>query len=78
MLTSFLSDVNHKATSDGMIPDAVNGSVGVVDAEQIYSLMSQLQKSSGNAIISAFADGVTDIVGPLRIKLKLAGAGLLP
>ena len=78
VLTSFLSDVNHKATSDGMIPDAVNGSVGVVDAEQIYSLMSQLQKSSGNAIISAFADGVTDIVGPLRIKLKLAGAGLLP
>lgn len=78
VLTSFLSDVNHKATSDGMIPDAVNGSVGVVDAEQIYSLMGQLQKSSGSAIISAFADGITDIVGPLRIELKLAGTGILP
>ncbi len=78
VLTSFLSDVNHKATSDGMISDAVNGSVGVVDAEQIYTLMGQLQKSSGSAIISAFADGVTDIVGPLRIKLKFVGTGLLP
>lgn len=78
VLTSFLSDVNHKATADGMLSNSVNGSVGVVDAEQIYNLMGQLQRSSGSAVISAFADGAADIVGPLRIRLKFAGAGLLP
>lgn len=78
VLTSFLSDVNHKAAADGILSNAVNGSVGVVDAEQIYNLMGQLQRSSGSAIISAFADGAVDIVGPLRIRLKFAGTGLLP
>lgn len=76
-ITNFLSDINRKAKSDGMIADSVNGSIGVIDAEQIYDMLAQLRNSSGNAIISAFAEGATDIIGPLRIKLKLVN-GLQP
>ena len=61
-----------------MVPDTLNGSVGVIDSQQIYNIMNQLQHSDGKAIISAFSDGITDIVGPLRIKLKLLGTGALP
>ena len=78
VLTNFLSKVNHQAKDDGMVPDTLNGSVGVIDSQQIYNIMNQLQHSNGKAIISAFADGITDIVGPLRIKLKLLGTGALP
>lgn len=78
VLTDFLTKVNHQAQGDGMLPDTLNGSVGVIDSQQIYNIMNQLQHSSGKGVISAVADGITDIVGPLRIKLKLIGAGVLP
>lgn len=78
VLTSFLSKVNHQAKEDGMVPDTLNGSVGVIDSQQIYNIMNQLQHSNGKAVISAFADGITDIVGPLRIRLKLLGTGAMP
>ena len=76
-LTNFLSEVNRRATANGMVPDAASGTVGVIDSEQIYNVLGQLQKSNGSAIISAFADGATNIIGPLRIRLKLSGMGLL-
>lgn len=76
-LTDFLSKINRKATENGMIPDSVNNSVGIIEAEQIYGILNQMQRSSGQAIISAFAEGATNIIGPLRIKLKLAGLGSL-
>ena len=78
VLTSFLSKVNHQAKEDGMVADTLNGTVGVIDSQQIYEIMTQLRQADGKAVISAFADGLTDIVGPLRIKLKLLGAGALP
>ena len=78
VLTKFLTQVNHKATENGMIPDAVSGTVGVIDSQEVYSIMEQMQNSNGKGIISAIADGVTDIIGPLRIKLKLLGTGAMP
>lgn len=72
-LTGFLSELNAKAREDGILPDEVNGSVGVIDAEHFYDVLDQLQKSGGKALISAFAEGTTNVLGPLRITLKLAG-----
>lgn len=73
VLTSFLSVVNQRAREKGMIPDAVSGNVGVIDSEQIYGILNQLQHSDGEVTISAAADGSTNVIGPLRIRLQLVG-----
>ena len=72
-LRSFLQEVNKSATNKGMLPDSLTGTVGIINGEQFYGVMAALEKSDGNAVITAFADGVADVLGPLRINLKLTG-----
>lgn len=78
VISTFLQDINRDATNRGILPDYVSGSVGVIDGEQIYKIMEALQAGNGRAVISAFAEGATDVLGPLRIRLKLSELGILP
>lgn len=78
VISTFLQDINRAATNHGILPDYVSGSVGVIDGEQIYKIMEALQAGNGRAVISAFAEGATDVLGPLRIRLKLSELGILP
>ena len=77
-ISTFLQDINRAATNRGILPDYVSGTVGVIDGEQIYRIMEELQAGNGRAVISAFAEGATDVLGPLRIRLKLSELGILP
>ena len=74
-LIAFLKDLNQTAVSKGMIADPLNGSVGVIAGEQLFAAIQSLEQLKGTALISAFANGDADVLGPLRLKIKISGAG---
>ena len=75
-LMEVLHEVNRTARSKGMLADSISGTVGVIDGEQVYRIMSEMQRSTGDTMISAFAQEVTNVLGPLRLRLQLIGTGL--
>lgn len=68
---SFLREVNLAATSRGILPDPIHGSVGIMEGEQFYDIVSSLRGKYGSFVLSAYANGNTDALGPLRLTLKL-------
>ncbi len=68
---AFLQDVNTAATSHGILPDPIRGSVGVMEASQFYDVVQALIPIKGRIILSAYARSDTDALGPLRLTLKL-------
>lgn len=68
---NFLKEVNIAATTKGVLADPISGSVGVMDGEEFYSLVNKLRGMRGQVVLSAYALGNTDALGPLRLKLKL-------
>ena len=65
----FLHDVNLAAVGRGMLPDPIRGTVGVMDGVQFYSIVNDLKRTRGSAILSAYANGATDALGPLRLTV---------
>lgn len=70
-ILQFLRDVNDTAIKHGMLADPLTGVVGVIDGNQIYSAIQQLEPKTGMALLSAYANGNTNIIGPLRIRLQV-------
>lgn len=68
---NFLKDVNFAATSKGILPDPIRGTVGVMEGAQFYEIVAQLRGQRGPVILSAYANGDTDASGPLRLKIKV-------
>lgn len=66
---NFLKDVNFAATSKGILPDPIRGTVGVMEGAQFYEIVAQLRGQRGPVILSAYANGDTDASGPLRLKI---------
>lgn len=73
-ISSFLQEVNERATAKGMLADPINGTVGIIDGDQIFNAVRDLHLFKGDAIITAYSRGTSQVVGPLRIRLKLIGA----
>ena len=71
ILAIFLRRVNELAVQQGVIPDPLQGTVGVVSMEQYFETLNQLRKLKGNVEIAAVA--VEDIfsAGPLRIDIQI-------
>lgn len=71
ILAIFLRRVNELAVQKGVIPDPLQGTVGVVSMEQYFETLNQLRKLKGTVEISAAA--VEDIfsAGPLRIDIQI-------
>ena len=67
---SFLKDVNLAATSKGILPDPIRGSVGVMEGAQFYDIVNSLRGRHGAVVLSAYANGDTDAMGPLRLTLR--------
>ena len=67
---TFLREVNAAASAKGILPDPIRGTVGVIDGAEFYGLVQELRAYTG-AVISAYADGDTDAMGPLRLKFKI-------
>jgi len=68
---NFLKDVNFAATTKGILPDPIRGTVGVMEGAQFYEIVAQLRGQRGPVILSAYANGDTDASGPLRLKIRV-------
>ena len=68
---SFLREVNAAASAKGILPDPIRGTVGVIEGAEFYTLVQDLAGRTGAVVISAYADGDTDAMGPLRLKFKI-------
>ena len=67
----FLRDVNSAASAKGILPDPIRGSIGVMDGAQFYDIVNRLSLMHGTAILSAYANGATDALGPLRLFIRV-------
>ena len=68
---AFLREVNVAAAAKGILPDPIRGTVGVIEGAEFYALVQDLAGRTGAVVISAYADGDTDAMGPLRLKFKI-------
>ena len=68
---SFLREVNAAASAKGILPDPIRGTVGVIEGAEFYGLVQELAAHTAAVVISAYADGDTDAMGPLRLKFKI-------
>ena len=75
VLMSFLSEVNQAAASRGMLRDPLQGSIGIIEASQFYDVVNQMMPIHGSAILSAYARENTDVLGPLRLNIKVEREG---
>lgn len=71
LVMNFLQVINHEATSKGILPDPVRGSVGAIEGGQFYEMVNAVMEMKGHILLSAFAAADTDIMGPLRVHFKL-------
>ena len=68
---NFLKDVNFAATSKGILPDPLRGTVGVMEGAQFYDVVAKLKGQRGPVMLLAYANGDTDASGPLRLKIEV-------
>ena len=68
---NFLKDVNFAAANRGILPDPLRGTVGVMEGAQFYEIVAQLRGQRGPVVLSAYANGNTDALGPLRLKINV-------
>ena len=73
IVMDFLQQVNAAAAAKGILPDPIRGSVGVMEGEQFYDIVQSITPLQGNILLSAYARGDTDALGPLRLNIKLEG-----
>lgn len=71
VVMNFLKEVNLAATAKGILPDPIRGSIGIMEGAQFYDIVGALRGKHGSWILSAYADGATDAIGPLRLKVKI-------
>ena len=71
ILQDFLSDINQIAVNKGILTDPLTGSVGRMEATQLYEIMDSLMNAKGKVKLTATAREETDSQGPLRLNIKL-------
>lgn len=71
IVRNFLSEVNLAATTKGILPDPITGSVGVMEGSQLYELMDEIGKAHGKITLTARAREDVKSIGPLRLNIKV-------
>ena len=71
IVMDFLKRVNAAASAHGILPDPIRGTVGIIDAQQIYDIVEKIEPLSGTIVLSAYAHDDTDALGPLRLDIKI-------
>ena len=75
LMTIFLRRVNESAVQQGIIPDPLQGTVGVVSMEQYFEAINQLRRYKGTVEISAITTESIFSAGPLRITIQVRPVG---
>lgn len=71
LVISFLKKVNEAASKAGIIPDPLQGSVGVMSGSQFYDIVNSIEPLRGTIIVTAYAGDDTNAAGPLRLRVKV-------
>ncbi|MBR3498540.1 MAG: DUF3084 domain-containing protein [Selenomonadaceae bacterium] len=71
ILKEFLSEINRIAVDKGILTDPLTGSVGRMEATQLYEIFDALSNAKGKVQLTATAREETDSNGPLRLNIKL-------
>ena len=72
LISNFLRNVNMTAINNGILPNPLTGTVGVINGNQIYAIEKALAENRGkDVLISAFAASDTEVLGPLRLHIYL-------
>ena len=71
ILQQFLSEINSLAVEHGILRDPLTGSVGRMDAEQLYGVLEAMDKVKGKIKLTAVASTDIDSQGPLRLNIKV-------
>lgn len=72
LISDFLRNVNMTAINNGILPNPLTGTVGVINGNQIYAIEKTLAENRGkDVLISAFAAADTEVLGPLRLHIYL-------
>lgn len=72
LISDFLRNVNMTAINNGILPNPLIGTVGVINGNQIYAIEKALAENRGkDVLISAFAAADTEVLGPLRLHIYL-------
>lgn len=72
LISDFLRNVNMTAINNGILPNPLTGTVGVINGNQIYAIEKALAENRGkDVLISAFAVADTEVLGPLRLHIYL-------
>lgn len=71
IVLAFLKEVNAAAIAKGVIPDPLQGSVGVMNGAQFYDIVNQVTPDKGKVRLTAYALKNTNAIGPLRLKIKV-------
>ena len=75
ILQEFLSEINRIAVDKGILTDPLTGSVGRMEATQLYEIFDALSNAKGKVQLTATAREETDSNGPLRLNIKLEQRG---
>ncbi|MBP1764331.1 MAG: hypothetical protein H6Q65_1389 [Firmicutes bacterium] len=65
----FLQKVNAAAVRKGMLPDPLQGTVGMMSGAQLFETVNKVQKLGGKVLITAQAKEDTYTAGPLQVEL---------
>ena len=71
ILQDFLREINHIAIEKGILSDPLTGSVGRMEATQLYEVFDSLSAIKNKVRLTATAREQTDSQGPLRLNIKL-------
>lgn len=72
IVQDFLANINRMAVEKGILPDPISGTIGAMNANQLYEIMDSIDAVRGKIQLSAFAKENTTSIGPLRLNIKLA------
>ena len=71
IVREFLASINHVAVEKGILPDPITGTIGAMDANQLYEIADAVESSRGKIQLIAYAKENTTSIGPLRLNVKL-------
>ncbi len=70
----FLQKVNAAAIKQGILPDPIQGTVGVMSGSQLYDTINKVKRYSGKVVLTAVAKDDTYTAGPLKIEISVRSA----
>lgn len=71
---AFLQKVNAEAIKQGILPDPIQGTVGVMSGAQLYDTINRVNRFYGKVQLTAVAKADTYAAGPLKIDIQVKSA----